>query len=379
MAEIVTKLELGGAQRHVLAVIKGLPKEKYEFTLLTSSGVLNNEAQAISGINLCLVKNLRREISPLNDLIALFQIWRYLRNNKVDIVHTHSSKAGILGRIAARLAGVNRIIHTIHGWSFNDYQNILVKSFFIYLERVTARFTSKIIAVSNYDIAIGLKNKIGHESQYFLIRYGIDAESFCKNIQKDNYIRQSFKINEQAPIVGMAACFKPQKAHSVFLKVARHVLKEIPDAHFIFAGDGELRGRIERQAAFFKEKENFHFPGWVQDMASFYQTVNVLVLTSLWEGLPLSLIEAFACQKPVVATDICGNKEIVHDGVNGFLVKPNDYRAFAQRIISLIKDKKKAQEMGIMASKILSLDLQESVMLSNIDALYQITVSNLRG
>lgn len=371
VAEIVTKLELGGAQRHVLSIIKGLPKEEYEFTLLASSGILIDEAKAISGINLYFVKNLRREISPINDLFACFEIWRFLKKNKVDIVHTHSSKAGILGRIAAKFAGVNNIVHTIHGWSFNDYQNILVKSFFIYLERIAAKCTSKIIAVSNYDMKKGLENKIGSESQYCLIRYGIDIFNFCKNVPNVNNIRQFINIDEQTPLVGMAACFKPQKAHNNFLKAARLVLKEIPNTHFIFAGDGKLRKRIEQKAAFLKEKVNFHFLGWAQDMVSFYKSVDVLTLASLWEGLPLTLIEAAACQKPVVATDICGNAEIVHSGVSGFLVKSNDVNAFAQKIIFLLKEKQKAVEMGLMAKKILSFEFEEAVMLSKIDALYR--------
>jgi len=370
IAEIVTKLELGGAQKNVLTIIRGLPKDKYDFFLITSRGFLADEVLAIPGIKVFFINNLKRQISPLNDIITSFLLWRILRKYRIDIVHTHSSKAGILGRFAARLAGVKTIFHTIHGWSFHDYQNIVIKKAYVMLERIAAHFTTNLIAVSNYDIEKGLRNKIGTRSQYRLIRYGIDISKYQNPDIERGREDLLLNIRKESPVIGMVACFKPQKAHANFLKIARMVLREIPEVHFVFVGDGVLRKDVQTMASSFDKKENFHFLGWRQDIERIYHSIDILALSSLWEGLPLVFIEAGASGKPVVATAICANHEVIHNGINGFLVKPDDINDFSGRLIFLLKNKTLASQMGSRAKEFLLSDFKEEAMLSKFDNLY---------
>jgi hypothetical protein len=182
---VITKLELGGAQKQLLSLITRLDKERFNIFLFTAQdGLLIKEASSITGLTIKKSRYLERPINPLKDLLALIEIYKFIKKNNIDIVHTHSSKAGILGRFVARLAKVKFIIHTVHGWSFNDYQPLFMRSVFIGLERLSARFTHKLIVVSYYDRKKGLKNRIAREDKYRLIRYGIEYTEFISGDQK---------------------------------------------------------------------------------------------------------------------------------------------------------------------------------------------------
>ncbi|MBL7081157.1 MAG: glycosyltransferase [Candidatus Omnitrophica bacterium] len=176
---VITKLELGGAQKQLLKLIIHLDKRRYNLSLITArDGVLIKDALSIKDLRLIRSRFLERPINPLRDLIALGQIYRFIKRNKIDIVHTHSSKAGILGRWAASFAGTKIIVHTIHGWSFNEYQNYLWRRIAICFEKITALITDQLIVVSSSDLQKGLKNHIGNKDKYKLIRYGIDYKKY---------------------------------------------------------------------------------------------------------------------------------------------------------------------------------------------------------
>ena len=182
---IITKLELGGAQKQLLSLIRQLDREKFNVFLFTArEGLMMQDALSIPDLTLSKSRCLERAINPLKDILALIEIYLFIKKNKADIVHTHSSKAGILGRLAAGFAKVNLVLHTVHGWSFNDYQPGWKRGFFIWLERLAAAFTHKIIVVSQHDKVKGLANRIGSDYQYHLIRYGISYSDFAIKDQK---------------------------------------------------------------------------------------------------------------------------------------------------------------------------------------------------
>lgn len=179
---VITKLELGGAQKQLLSLIRHLDREHNAIFLFTAKeGLLCNEALSIDRLKVKRSKFLERPIHPLKDLLALYELYAFIKANNIDIVHTHSSKAGILGRVAARLARIRIVVHTLHGWSFNDYQPFFARMLYVYLERFAARFTNKLIVVSYHDREKGLKNYIGKADKYTLIRYGIDYSEFSKD------------------------------------------------------------------------------------------------------------------------------------------------------------------------------------------------------
>jgi len=343
---VVTKLELGGAQKQALSLMRRLNNEEYNIFLFTADvGLLMDEALAISGITVKRSRFLERPINPLKDLLALFEIYSFIREKQIDIVHTHSSKAGIVGRLAARIAGVKIIIHTVHGWSFNDYQPFWTRLLYIGLERWIGGFTNRLIVVSRYDQEKGLSNAIVSENRYSLIRYGIDYAEFSGK-QGTEKTRQELGIGADDLVVGMIACFKPQKSPGDFVRLAGLINQSLPQVKFVLVGDGALRESIEDLISQYNLPNNMFLLGWREDIPEILSAIDVFALTSLWEGLSISVLEAFASHKPVVATDTGGVREVVSENKTGFLVPPGDIKAMAEKVKILLNDKSLRLKMG---------------------------------
>jgi glycosyltransferase involved in cell wall biosynthesis len=365
---VITKLELGGAQKQLLSLITHLNKERFNLFLFTAQeGLLLPEALSINGITLKKSRCLERAINPLKDFLALIEIYRFIKKNNIEIVHTHSSKAGILGRFAARLAKVKIILYTVHGWSFNDYQPRLLRRLFIWLERICAKFTHKIIVVSHYDKQKGLDNHIGEANKYSLIRYGIDYTEFQPKVQT---LRQELGISSNALVIGMVACFKPQKSPQDFIMLAS-LVRDIPkDLRFILVGDGVLGKKVERLISKFNLKKQVILAGWRRDIPRLLSIIDVFVLTSLWEGLPISVLEAMASSKPVVATHTGGIQEVVIEGKTGFLIPPRNIKEMAKRLVLLLKDENLRRNMGENARQSLNFNFTLTNMVKNTENLY---------
>jgi glycosyltransferase involved in cell wall biosynthesis len=366
---VITKLELGGAQKQLLSLINRFNKEKFRLFLFTAQdGLLLTEALSISGLTIKKSICLERPINPLKDLLALIEIYRFIKKNNIEIVHTHSSKAGILGRWAAKLAKVKVILHTVHGWSFNDYQPRPLRLFFVWLERLIAQFTDKLIVVSNYDKQKGLDNRIGKENQYSLIRYGIEYAEFGI---KDQNIREELGINPNDLVVGMIACFKPQKSLRDFIKLAFLTKRILPDVRFLLVGDGSLRKNTEKLIHKFNLEKQIILTGWRSDITRILSAMDVFVLTSLWEGLPISVLEAMASAKPVITTHTGGVAEIIIEGKSGFLVPPQDINKMSERLVVLLKDNNLRMQMGQNARESLNFDFALTNMIDNSQNLYE--------
>ncbi|OGL43954.1 MAG: hypothetical protein A2W05_08255 [Candidatus Schekmanbacteria bacterium RBG_16_38_10] len=391
---IITKLELGGAQQNTLFTIRNLDRNVFDPVLISGTGgILDKEANKIKDAKIYFIPELVREINPLKDIIALLKLTKILyaekqisiqqsafstqfselktQNSKPKtfnmqhathnlkqsatpiIVHTHSSKAGILGRWAARLAGVPITIHTFHGFGFNDYQRFLKRNLFLFLERFTGKITSHFICVSKSNIEKGERLGIFSGKKVSLIRSGIEIDKFrnSKNIiplspplsKGDSgglLVKklEELKIKNNIPIVGMIACFKPQKAPLDFIKIAAKVKKEV-EAKFVIVGDGELREKIEAEIEESNLKDDVILAGWQKDIPQVLKCFDLLLLTSLWEGLPRVIPEAVASDIPVIATDVDGVDEVIKDGVNGYLLKPHNIDGFSEKIVYLLKNK----------------------------------------
>jgi glycosyltransferase involved in cell wall biosynthesis len=277
--------------------------------------------------------------------LALFFIRRFIKNNNIDIVHTHSSKAGFLGRLAARISGVKTIIHTVHGWSFHGYQAKPVYYLYLLLERFCASFSSAIIVVSQFDQRQAAQNLVGRPDQYRLIRYAVNPREFTDIIRVDQ-IKDGFDLSSNGLAVGMIACFKPQKAPLDFIKLASAIKNDFPGVKFILIGDGVLRGKVDALISKLDLKGRVILTGWRHDPAAILSCLDVFVLTSLWEGLPIAVLEAMAAGVPVLATDTGGIGEIVLDGVTGYLVKPHDIEAMGRRLRELLMQPSLRKELA---------------------------------
>jgi glycosyltransferase involved in cell wall biosynthesis len=361
---VITKLELGGAQKVTLMTLERLPRDRYELGLVTGpEGLLVEWANRIPGLTRVWIPSMVREIRPLRDTLAFLNLWRLFRRERPQVVHTHSTKAGIIGRWAAKLAGVPYIFHTVHGFGFNDFQRGMVRDFHVWLERITAKITTKIFVVSLANAERAERCGIVRRGEWVLSRDAIAVEDFLQPKPRRQMLR-GWGIPEDKIIVGMVACMKPQKSPKDFVEVAARILARTDRAHFIMAGDGELRTSVEGRIREHGIGNHVTLLGWQneQAMPEVYRNLDIVVLTSLWEGLPCVFSEAMACELPIVATNVDGAREAIIDGDNGFLHEPHDIVGMADSTLKLIEDPRLRCEMGRRGKgRVMEFDISTSV------------------
>ena len=346
VCHIVTLLELGGAQQNTLYTVGHLDRRRYRVSLVAGKGgLLDSEALALPDVEVHLLPELVREVDPASDLKALGRLTALLLRLQPDVVHTHSSKAGVLGRWAAWLAGVGTVIHSIHGFGFHPEMPLLQRGFYRALEAGTSAVTTRFLAVSQASLDAGVSQGILTPERSTLVRSGIRLAAF-RGAVPDPVLRRELSIPPEAPLVGMIACLKPQKAPLDFVDAARRVARRVPTAHFLLVGDGEQRAVVEEAAREAGLSSRLHLTGWRRDIPAILAELSLLVLTSLWEGLPRVVPEAMAAGLPVVATRVDGTPEAVRDGETGFLVDPHDVQDMAEKIEYLLTHPAVARRMG---------------------------------
>jgi len=341
VAHLITKLEWGGAQENTLVTVRGLSRDRFDPVLIAGTGgMLDRAAASIQGVRFLQVDSLVREIRPAADLRALWELTSILREEKRRaagsplVVHTHSSKAGILGRAAARRAGADLILHSIHGFGFHEGDDAIRRGLFVGLERMVSRWTDAFIAVSEENIRLGIRERIFRPDRCRLIRSGFETKRFLSGSGEEG--RRLLGLPPGVPVVGTIAVFKPQKAPLDFVAVAQRVAAASPEARFVMVGDGELRQAAERAVASASLSGRFLFAGWRAEIPDILRAFDVFLLTSRWEGLPKVVPQALLSGVPVVATAVDGTREIVDDGQDGFLCAPGDVAGLADRVVRIL-------------------------------------------
>ena len=359
---VITKLELGGAQKVTLMTLERLSRESYELGLVTGEeDLLDERAEGIPDLEIFHVPSLGRNIHPIKDTIALFNLYRLFRREKPDVVHTHSSKAGILGRWAAWLAGVPIIYHTAHGFGFNEDQHTLRKNFFVWLERRTKKITTQMVVVSRSNERTAQNYRILHKDEAILCRDAISLDEFLEPGPRRQK-RASWGVPDGKAVVGMVACLKPQKCPADFVDVAAEILQGRDDVHFVMAGDGELRSEVEQRIRHHGIERHITLLGWQRDMPEVYRNLDIVVLTSLWEGLPCVFSEAMATELPIVATNVDGAGEAIVNGETGFLHERHDIRGMAQSVNTLLSSAAMRKTMGEKGrSRVAEFDIDTAV------------------
>jgi glycosyltransferase involved in cell wall biosynthesis len=354
---IITKLELGGAQQNTLYTVEHLDRERFAAALWAGDGgILNEEARRLDGVDFTVVPELVREVRPGADARALVRLTAMVkdevrRSAGPVLVHTHSSKAGILGRWAAWRAGAAGVVHSFHGFGFNDFQRWPVKWAFIAAEWLTGRITDEFIAVSRANQERALALGLARPDRIRVIRSGIKLAEFARREIDAGAKKRELGLDPERPLALMVACLKPQKSPVDFVAVAAKVAAAVPEAQFALAGDGELRGVVEAAAEAAGLGDRLKLLGWRRDVAELMGSAQVLVLTSLWEGLPRVFPQAMAAGLPIVGTRVDGGPEAVVDGDNGWLLAPHDVEGMAARIAELLREPARARAMGAAGAK----------------------------
>jgi len=371
LLHFITKLELGGAQQSTLYAVKNFDRDRFQVFLISGTdGLLAEEARQIPRTQVILLPELKHPIRLHYDFATFMHLVEILREMKIDLLHTHSSKAGIIGRLAAKLAGIPVIIHTIHGWSFNDYQPPWERKFYIMLERLAAKFTDRLIVVSTTDIEKGLRERIGQLHQYQLVRCGIEIDKFSHSEVDPRQKRQELGIDPRIPLVGMIACFKPQKAPLDFIRAAKIVNRYSSPVNFLLVGDGILRPQIESLIGEGNLNSRVVLTGWRHDIPEILASIDILVLSSLWEGLPRVFLQAMAAGKPIVATAVDGAREVIVEGANGYLVPPGQPEKLAEKIMELVSHPRRAKKMGAQGRKLLDSSFDINQMVEQLEEIY---------
>jgi glycosyltransferase involved in cell wall biosynthesis len=347
---VITRMIVGGAQENTLLSCALIDRSHFPSTLLTgpetgSEGELHSETLA-RGVRFLVEPSLVRRLSPWHDAVATFRLWRAIRDGGYDIVHTHSSKAGILGRVAARLAGTPVIVHTAHGWSFNRHQPWHLNRLYVWLERLCARFSDAIVVVGRSNREEGLALRVGRPEQYRLIRSGIEVEAYRDVPISREQARTRLGLPREAFVIGSVGRLCEQKAPLDLLAAFARVARSRPEVRLAFVGDGPQRAELESAIAREGLEGRVHVAGLRRDVPELLRAFDVFALASHWEGLPRVFPQAMAAGLPIVATRVDGAPDAVVPGENGWLVEVGDIEGLATRLGALAADPAAARRMG---------------------------------
>lgn len=324
---VIARLNIGGPALHVTHLARGLNPAKFETRLVTGQigfgeGDMSDLAR---GLDWDIIPEMGRELAPLADAITLIKLWRLMRKWRPHIVHTHTAKAGAVGRIAAWLARAPIVVHTFHGHTFRGYWGTAGSWGTVMAERFLGRLTDKLIAVSDRVRTDLIRFRIAAPDKIVTIPLGIDLAPFAAQSQRND-----------KRTIGIVGRLVPIKNHALFLQMARQLIADGFNGDFMIVGDGELRPALERAAADLNGR--LIFTGWRRDLPQVYANLSVVVNASLNEGTPVALIEAMAAGLPVVATAVGGVPDLVRHGETGWLAPSGDVVALANGVRAALRE-----------------------------------------
>lgn len=372
---ILTKLELGGAQWNTVLSVEDQCRRGYDAWLLAADGELGEEARRRLGARWIACPALVREVALTRDARALGVVGEHLRRLSPHLVHTHSSKAGIVGRWAAVRARTPVIIHTAHGWGFHRGQGRAAYEAFRWAERLTAPWTDRIVVVADADRGRALAEGVGRPEQYVTIRSGIAVPDGPLSAERRAAIRAALGVGSGAGgeggddlLVSWIGNFKPQKSPQVLVDVVRRCLEVAPHLRFAVVGDGPLRGDVERELG---GDSRVSILGWRRDASEILEASDLLLHTALHEGLPRVILEACVRGIPSVTTDVDGIPEIARDGVTGVMTGPGDVAALAEGVLRLARDPELRARCASGARAAFRDEFRLATMLARLDDLYR--------
>ncbi len=346
----ISRLNTGGPSRHVVVLNSRL---NGAFESLLVSGLVKEYEGDMSylavehGVRVRFIPSLGREVSFFGDIRSFLTLLGVIRSFRPDIVHTHASKAGALGRLAAIAAGVPVIVHTFHGHVFRGYFGKRVTSLILSVERFLGRYTTAIVTLSRSQMEdITGRYRVAPRSKVRIVPLGLDLTPYMEADRLSGTLRRSLKFKNETVVVGTAGRLVAIKDHVTFLKAAKAVLDEEDGVRFVMVGDGEEKPGLQKLSEELGISHAVHFTGWMKNMRAVYPDIDIFVQSSINEGTPVSVIEAMACGCCVVATRAGGTVDVVHDEENGLLVQVGDVDALASAILRAVRDSKLRKGLG---------------------------------
>ena len=371
---LFSRLNVGGPSVHVILLTAGLEDRGYETRLVIGQESPREgnlfELAARKGVTCLAMPGLGREVRPWRDLRALVGLYRMMRRFRPHIVHTHTAKAGLLGRVAARAAGVPVVVHTFHGHVLRGYFGAVTTAFYRAVERRLGACSDVLVAVSDAVkrdlVALG----VAPEAKIRVIPLGLDLEPLASALPRGS-LRSEAGVPDSAPLVGIVGRLAPIKDVGTFLRAAAAVRTAVPGARFAVVGDGEERSRLEVERARLGLVDCVFFHGWRRDMAEVYGDLDVVVNCSRNEGTPVALIEALAACRPVVATRVGGTPDLLGDGRRGLLVPPGDADALAAGVVDALRGSDASRARAREAQAYVLAHHSARRLFDEVDALYR--------
>jgi glycosyltransferase involved in cell wall biosynthesis len=372
---IITRMIRGGAQENTLHSILRLRERGFESEILCGASD-GKEGDLVSvcrenRVPVILLPELVRDPDPPRDLAALLKICLHLRRNRYDVIHTHTSKAGFIGRLAARLAASPAVVHTPHGHIFHSYYGFFTTRFYILLERLVSHFTKKIVTLTDREAREHLELGIGTPSQFATVRSGVDLERFRRARRRRDELLDQWKIPPGTPAVGYVGRLAPVKGAQFLLEAIPGILADCePPPFFVFAGDGELRETLAERASAVGVQASVLFTGVLPDTSLLYPALDILVVPSLNEGMGRVIVEAMASGTAVVATAVGGIPELVRHRSTGLLVPPKNPEAIGSAVLELLRNGPLRERLSADARQFIDPEYDVSEMANHLERIY---------
>ncbi|HXF92298.1 MAG TPA: glycosyltransferase family 4 protein [Nitrospiraceae bacterium] len=384
---VITRLDRGGSARNTMLTALGHDRVRYEPLVVAGrpgrwdaqggQAATDENCRLLdkAGIPWIIIPTLIRKISPLKDLLTFWALVRLFRQERPAIVHTHTSKAGVLGRLAAWWSGVPAIVHTPHGHVFYGHFNALWSWVFVLVERLLARVTTRLIALTEAERDDHLERGVGREDQFVVIPSGIDLERFQDGGQTRSERPDWFPCPPGSFVVGSVGWLTPVKGHRFLIEAAARLKPFFPNLHVVLVGNGELQTELSALADRLGLKDSVHFLGERDDVEVCLSAMDLFVLPSLNEGMGRALVEAMAAGLPVIASRTGGVPALIEHGRTGLLVPAGDADALAEAIRQALDRPDWAKRMGQAASQRIDRMFDAAAMVHAVEQVYEQALS----
>ncbi len=377
IAHVITRLILGGAQENTVLCCRDLIEQHGDEVLLISGPAIGPEGSLFGaadgmGIPSVTVSRLRREICPLRDFDAYRQIKKILREFSPDVVHTHSAKAGVLGRYAAWSLGIPAIVHTVHGAPFHQYQSRFARAFIRSCERRAAARCHRLVSVADAMTGLMVRANVAPREKFVTVYSGMDVDMFLGADERRSVVRAELGYRDDHVVVGKLARLFHLKGHQDVIQAARKVVDRVPSVRFLFVGDGVLQRQLRDHISSVGLDEYFQFTGLVPPakVAGLLSAMDLVVHTSLREGLARALPQSLIVGRPVISYDIDGASEVVIDGVTGRLIVPRDITGLSDALVQLSSDESLRKIMGTEGQRRFQDQFRHELMTSQLRKIY---------